>query len=187
MVRRRRRRGLCRSDVDADGLRLAWSSDAWGTNIGMARWCSPLDPPALDELVRRFAASGYELRVRRIGIGRYLASADDPTSDRVGPVAMDDTPSGAARRAWSRFERNREHFSAPLGLDNASVAAGASLRRLREARGLSQRRLATIAHVSVTTISRLERDRRAIPTSPTRAAIAGALGAPVGDLFPGLD
>jgi DNA-binding XRE family transcriptional regulator len=147
---------------------------------------SPPAAAALEEVARRFAAEGCALAVRPIGTGRWLAVAAKAELDGAGPVAMGDTPAGAARLAWSRFEGNRDHYVRPLDPDSEEPRGGTALRRLRHARGLSQRQLASAASVSVTTINRLELDRRAVPTAPTRVAIAHALETSVGDVFPDL-
>lgn len=140
--------------------------------------------PTVAEVARRFAAEGFDLALSTIATGRLLAAATNAGLGGAGPVAMGDTGADAARLAWSRFEAHREHYLMPL--DPAGPDGGTALRRLRRARGLSQQRLATAARVNVTTINRLELDRRAVPTAPTRAAIAQALGARVADVFPDL-
>ncbi len=140
----------------------------------------PERPPA-EELAHRFAAEGFHVAVRPIAPGRYLAAATNAAVDDAGPVAMGDTAAEAVRLAWSRFEAHQDHYLAPL---LAEPGGGTPLRRLRRARGLSQRRLATAAGVSVSTVNRLELDRRAVPSAATRAAIADALGVNACDVFP---
>ena len=146
----------------------------------------PPVPPSLDQVSRRFAAEGFELAVGVIGTGRHLALAISADLGGAGPVAMGDTAATAAALAWSRFEAHRDHYLTALDDRAPESAGGTTLRRLRHARGLSQRGLAAAASVNVTTINRLELDRRAVPTAPTRAAIAAALGTSVGDAFPHL-
>lgn len=144
---------------------------------------APADP-TVEEVARRFAAEGFDLTLGTIATGRRLAAATNAALGGAGPVAVGNTCADAARLAWSRFEAHRDHYLVPL--DGAEPGGGTALRRLRRARGLSQQRLATAARVNVTTINRLELDRRAVPTAPTRAAIAQALGASVADVFPDL-
>ncbi len=144
------------------------------------------DPRHVEELARRFRAEGFELAIGVIGTGRHLAVATNAELGGAGPVAISGTAAEAAALAWSRLAAYREHYLTPLDGDSTESVGATALRRLRRAHGLSQRRLAEAARVNVTTINRLELDRRAIPTAPTRAAIAAALGTSVGDVFPHL-
>jgi DNA-binding XRE family transcriptional regulator len=150
----------------------------------MARTARLERPPA-EELARRFAADGFDLAVRRIETGRYIAAATNAALGGMGPVAVGDKAADAVRLAWSRFEAHRGHYLTPLCQDDAAhVGGGTPLRLLRRTRGFSQRRLAAAANLSVSTINRLELDRRAIPTASTRAAISRALGMSAGNVFP---
>jgi transcriptional regulator with XRE-family HTH domain len=66
-----------------------------------------------------------------------------------------------------------------------SVDVGASLRRLREARGVSMRTLATMSGLSANALSMIERGRTS-PSVSTLYRLADALAVPVTDFF-GLD
>lgn len=143
------------------------------------------DQPSARELARRFAAEGFDLAVGVLVTGRHLATATNAALGGAGPVATGNTATEAAHLAWSRYIAHRGHYlSAPAPDSTEDGSDGSPLRRLRRARGISQRRLARAADISVSTINRLELDRRAVPTAPTRAAIANALGVTVGDVFP---
>jgi DNA-binding XRE family transcriptional regulator len=58
------------------------------------------------------------------------------------------------------------------------------LRAAREARGMTREELAFRAHVSATTIERLENERTAKPHRVTGHSIATVLGCDVADLWP---
>ena len=60
---------------------------------------------------------------------------------------------------------------------------GTILRTLRTNRGFSATGLAAKSNVNLHTISRIERDA-IIPSEPTKAKLAKALGVKVADLFP---
>lgn len=141
--------------------------------------------PELDQVIRLFADEGFDLVIRSIATGRHLAEATNACGG-AGPVAMGDTPARAVRLAWERFETHRDHYTTPGAEGPAEPHRGTPLRRVRRARGLTQRGLAAAARVSVSTVNRLEVDQRAVPTEPVRTAIAQALGANVAEVFPHL-
>ena len=60
---------------------------------------------------------------------------------------------------------------------------GQEIRRLREAKGWGQPKLAVEAGVAVSGVSQIENGRRN-PNSSTLVKLAGALGVGVADLFP---
>jgi transcriptional regulator with XRE-family HTH domain len=62
----------------------------------------------------------------------------------------------------------------------------ANLRRIRQARGLSQERLAHAADLNTTHVAKIERSERE-PGVRTVAKLALALHVPVADLFAGID
>lgn len=66
-----------------------------------------------------------------------------------------------------------------------TVLDGRQLRRLRQQRGLSQQQLASRAGISVTAVTRLERQSRASCRGRTLARLAAALGAQPAALTPG--
>jgi transcriptional regulator with XRE-family HTH domain len=57
-----------------------------------------------------------------------------------------------------------------------TVLDGRQLRRLRQQRGLSQQQLASLAAISVTAVTRLERQSHASCRGRTLARLAAALG-----------
>ncbi|MGJ4802914.1 helix-turn-helix domain-containing protein [Luteimonas sp. SDU82] len=67
-------------------------------------------------------------------------------------------------------------------LPRARECIGANIRRLREARGLSQERLAELAHLHRTYVSQLERCVTNISIDRLER-LAQALGVPVADLL----
>jgi transcriptional regulator with XRE-family HTH domain len=70
------------------------------------------------------------------------------------------------------------------GATQLKEEVGRAIRRRREALGLSQADLAEAIGRSIQSVGEIERGRSA-PTFETLDAIAGVLGAPVRDFFPG--
>lgn len=58
---------------------------------------------------------------------------------------------------------------------SATTAIGANLRRIRQARGLTQEQLADAAKVSRPTVTNIETGKSAAPSSKTLAVLADAL------------
>ncbi len=70
-------------------------------------------------------------------------------------------------------------------MDALQIVAG-NIRRKREARGLSQERLAELSDLHMTDVGRVERGERD-PGVRTLAKIARGLGVAPGDLFEGVE
>lgn len=136
-----------------------------GDAVVHAGWLATGDAPAL-------AADGVTTEERRdSGAG---PDAGDPRRESAAAAAMD---SGGGRDG----ER-----AGDAEADAIAVGIGARLERARAARGISQKRLATLVGVERPTVCRWERGAR-IPSIPALLRTAAALAVPPSALLPDAD